>query len=94
MLRAAFGDKELKNHASLIDVLILEYPELLMNEDPTAAQVGENDFKNMELEIFSNDTYMLRVDGKDQFKKGPKFFLDDFYHEKKPSKINLDNTKF
>lgn len=48
----------------------------------------------MELEIFQNDTYKLKVDNKDQFKKGPKFFLHDFYHEKKPSKINLDNNKF
>ena len=46
----------------------------------------------MEVEIFSNDTYMLRIDGKNQFKKGPKYFLDDFYTEKKPSKINLENV--
>ena len=43
MLRGAFGEKDLKNHASLIDVLILEYPELLMNEDPVTSP-KQNDF--------------------------------------------------
>ena len=48
----------------------------------------------MEIEIFSNDTYQLRIDGKDSFKLYPKNFLDDFVEVKKPSKINLDNSKF
>ena len=43
MLRGAFGEKDLKNHASLIDVLILEYPELLMNEDSVTTP-KPNDF--------------------------------------------------
>ena len=94
MLRAAFGDKELKNHANLIDVLIEEFPELQMSEDPVPTSTFQNEFKQMEMEIFSNDTYMLRIDGKNQFKRGPKYFLDDFYSEKKPSKINLENVKF
>lgn len=89
-LKGAFGDKELKSHASLIDTLILN-----QFDDPLAVPImDQNEFKKFEIVIFSNNTYMLKIDSSPQFSSGPKSFSHDFYSSSKLSKINLNDNKF